>query len=170
MNPNSLKPQAPEQLLQHAKARSAAFVAKIQKAMNTIEEEIEENEGLYPYNGGRLSQAELCRRASVTNVALQAPSHKDTTRKWVEKWINSVHQRLTTGKKSVRKAVTDRMESWKEQHKAVATAYAVVILELGERDTRIEELEAENAKLRKDLSKLQSANIVPITQKNKGSD
>lgn len=157
--------RAPEQLIQHAKARSSAFVAKIQKAMSAIEKEIEENDGLYPYNGGRLSQAELCRRASVTNAALQAPSHKDTTRKWVEKWIAGVHRSLTTGKKAVRKAVTDRAESWKQQHSTIATSYAIVILELSEKEKKIKELEVENAELRAKLLKLQSLKVVPISKK-----
>jgi hypothetical protein len=165
MKRNAAVSRAPEQLIQYARARSTAFVAKIQKAMTVIENEIQENEGLYPYNGGRLSQAELCRRASVTNAALQAPSHKETTRKWVEKWIAGVHRNLTTGKKVVRKAVTDRAESWKAQHSTVATAYTIVILELSEKEQQIEALETENARLRTELSNFQSLKVIPISKK-----
>ena len=47
----------------HAKSRSSTFVSKLRQAMSTIEGDIEQNEGLYPYNAGRLTKAELCRRA-----------------------------------------------------------------------------------------------------------
>lgn len=135
--------------------------------MDVIEKEIESHDGLYPYNGGRLSQAELCRRASVTNVTLQSKGHKTTTLTWVKKWLERVHIGLTTGKKSVRKKVTDRAESWKDQHAAVATAYNIAMLEFGELEDRVRELEAENAELRQLLEKFRSSKIAEISKNAK---
>lgn len=159
--------KAPEQLLLHAQERTNAFVAKLKKAMNDIEKDIESNEGLYPYNGGRLSQAELCRRATVTNVALQSESHKTTTLIWVKKWLERIHHGLTTGKKLVRKKVTDRAESWKEQHAALATAYNIAMIEYGELENRVQALEAENGNLRDQLAEKRSLKVVPIPKRKK---
>ena len=163
--PDSRKP--PEQLIIHAQERTNAFVAKLKKAMDVIEKEIESHDGLYPYNGGRLSQSELCRRAAVTNVALQSAGHKNTTLTWVKNWLVRVHLGLTTGKKSVRKKVTDRAESWKDQHAALATAYNIAMIKFGELETRVRELEAKNAELRHQLAMCRSSKIAHISKKPK---
>lgn len=142
----------PDALLQHSRNRSTEFVKKIREAMQKIELDIEQNDGLYPFNGGRLTQAELCRRAGVTNVALQGAAHKHTTRIMVEAWLKTVTAGITTGRKAVRRAVTDRAENWKAQHKAIGTAYHITVLEMIEMKRRILELEQENVALREQLT------------------
>ncbi len=141
----------PEGLLQSARNRTVAFTNNIRSAMKQIELEIDQNQGLYPFNGGRLTQAELCRRAKVTNVALQGPAHKDTTRVMVDAWLKTVRAGITTGRKSVRRAVTDRAENWKAQHAAVATAYHIAVLEMNEMKLRVRDLEREAESLREHL-------------------
>ena len=110
---------APAGLIDHAKQRTLAFIAKLKAAMAAIELEIDQNEGLYPFNGGRLTQAEVCRRAGVSNIALQGPAHKDTTKKLVDDWLLRVRAASVTGKKSVRRTVSSRAEAWKAQHARV---------------------------------------------------
>lgn len=81
---------APAGLIAFAKKRNQAVVTKLRASMKTIEAEIDAHEGIYPLNGGKLSQAELCRRAGISNVTLSTPAHRDTTHKMVEAWLARV--------------------------------------------------------------------------------
>lgn len=155
----------PAGLLQSSKNRTVAFTNNIRAAMKQIELEIDQNQGLYPLNGGRLSQAELCRRAKVTNVALQGPAHKDTTRVMVDAWLKKLRAGITTGRKSVRRVVTDRAENWKAQHTAVATSYHIVVLEMIEMKRRVRDLEREAESLREQLRLRSEKSVVKMPRK-----
>lgn len=113
----------PNPLLNFSKQRSTDIVAKLRKAMSLIEKEIEEQEGLYPFNKGRLTQAEVCRRAGVSKVTLQGSQHKATTKVEVDEWVERVTSGIVKGKKNVRKAITDRAETWKADLKEIAQRY-----------------------------------------------
>lgn len=106
--PTSSKRKAdlPDALLAHSRGRTDDVTDKLRRAMKVIEAEIEENEGIYGFNGGRLSLAEVCRRANVFKSTVQGPAHRDTTKPMVQKWIKLVKKASVTGSKSVRKAVT----------------------------------------------------------------
>lgn len=134
--------RAAGRLSDHAHLRSDRVVAALRRAMGIIEAEIEANEGLYPYNSGRLSQAELCRRAGVANVTLQNPSHKTTTLVEVNKWLARVRAKIVAGQKSVRKTVTDRVDQWKHEYKKVATHYNVSRLEVADLKGRLKDANA----------------------------
>ena len=56
------------------------MLQRLRKAMQDIEAEIAQHQGVYPFNHGRITQSELCRRADVKKATLQTPLHKDTTR------------------------------------------------------------------------------------------
>jgi len=45
--------------------RTEAALARLRKAMADIEADIAAHQGIYPYNHGRVTQSELCRRADV---------------------------------------------------------------------------------------------------------
>jgi hypothetical protein len=146
-------------LLIHAKARTETVIAKVRGALAAIELDIEQNEGIYPYNGGRLTQAEVCRRAGIHKVTLQGGPHRTTTREMIEVWLKAVRIRLVTGKKMVRKSVTARADDWKERYLNAARMshlyHNQMVALAEERDqgrVRIAELEAEVLKLRSELS------------------
>ena len=82
--------KSPNALLDHSKSRTKEVVKKIREAMQTIELDIDQNEGIYPFNGGRLTQAEVCRRAGVHKITLQGPAHRATTREMIEVWLKKV--------------------------------------------------------------------------------
>lgn len=134
--------------MQHAQKRTQAVIAGLREAMNAIEQEIDAHEGVYPFNGGRLSQAELCRRAGVKPITLLGPAHKTTTKVEVDAWLARVTRAMVQGKKSVRRAVTDRATAWKEQLELIAHQYHLAELRMVAMQARIDELEAENAVLR----------------------
>jgi hypothetical protein len=66
----------PPQLLAASKARTTDVIAKVREAMKQMELDIQNSEGIYPFNGGRITVAEVCRRAKISNMTLQAPSHR----------------------------------------------------------------------------------------------
>lgn len=165
---------APSGLIESAKKRTQAVVTKLRAAMKTVEAEIDAHEGIYPLNGGKLSQAELCRRAGISNVTLSTPAHRDTTRKMVEAWLARVKSATATGRKSVRRAVTDRADSWKRAHAAIAQSYRTAELDyvdmraqLQELRREVQKLEGENAALRTLLDTSGSTKVVPFPGKEK---
>jgi hypothetical protein len=159
----------PPQLLAASKARTTNVITKVRHAMKDMELDIQNGEGIYPFNGGRITVAEVCRRAKISQMTLQAPSHRDSTKLAVEKWIKKLTVRLTTGAKIVRRAVTDRAEEWKKVHDEIATAYHIdhltlvnVRVELEETKSRVKELEELNATLLEQLKMASGMNITPI--------
>lgn len=158
----------PPELLAASKARTTKVIAKVREAMKDMEIDIQNSEGIYPFNAGRISVAEVCRRAKISHMTLQAPSHRDSTKVVVEEWIKKLTVRLTTGAKIVRRAVTDRAEEWKRVHDEIATAYHIdhltlvnVRAELNEAQIRIKELEGINATLLEQLRTVSGLNVTP---------
>lgn len=149
-----------EALVAHSKSRTEEISNKLKKAMGVIEKEIEMNDGIYPFNGGRISLSEVCRRAGVHKITLQGASHKTTTKPFVEAWIAGIGKALLSGRKTVRKAVTARADDWKARYFDVARQlneiYAIEVIAkqqaLDIATSRISELEAEVNRLRAELS------------------
>jgi len=142
--------------------------------MKDIESEIDEHEGIYPLNGGKLNQAEVCRRAGISNVTLSTPAHRDTTHKMVDSWLKKIKQSTVTGRKSVRKAVTERAEDWRREHAAIAQSYRVAELEMLDMKSSLKKSEAElrrlsdeNSALRQLLETSGASKVVPLTKKVK---
>lgn len=103
--------------------------SRLQEAMSIIEQEIEENQGIYPYHGGRLSQAELCRRARVDNTVLGNDTHKASTRPWVNAWLLRMKAKMVTGKRAVRKTVTKRADDMRQKVELLAAEVVIAKLE-----------------------------------------
>lgn len=87
-------------------SRTEAALQRLQKAMAGIEADIVENNGIYPFNFGRVTQSELCRRADVKKATLQNPLHKDTTRVAIMNWLDALNSKLTQTRESTRARVT----------------------------------------------------------------
>lgn len=128
--------------------RTEAALQRLRQAMATIEAEIEAHGGHYPYNHGRMTQSELCRRADVKKATLQNPVHKDSTRVEVIEWCDAINARLSQARDLA------RLESGSvaQQDEAGCTALQQ---ELDELRRQLEaalrqnaELEQENAALR----------------------
>lgn len=134
-------------LQETAEKKREATIKKLTDAMKAIELDIQVNDNLYPFNGGAVTQAEVCRRAGVSKTLLQAPSHKTSTKTMVDKWVADINKRLVTGLKNVRRAVTARVDDWKQQHEFLRNSYHLDMLKLEEAKARISELTAVNAKL-----------------------
>jgi hypothetical protein len=166
MKTNSRQPPAaPKELVEHAHQRTTAFEIKLDRAMAEIERDIANNDGLYPFNSGRLSQAELCRRAGVDKKSLQGARHVGTTREKVKKWLDRVGIKVIQGKKDVRKTVVDRVDVWKEAHRQVAQDRHLAQLRLEGALERLRIVETENTMLREKLSHLSEGRIVGLPRR-----
>ncbi len=153
-------------LLQHSAEERERVRTKVRKSQAQIEREIEENEGIYPYNKGRVTQAELCRRAGIGMATLQGLAHKDSTRVEVNAWLARIKVRMVQGHRRVRRAVTDRAEAWKQAYHELQDGWTVAELEHVhrrarfhelelkdfQRQARVQELEAELAQTRRELT------------------
>lgn len=155
----------PQELIDHSTERTTKFVSKLTKAMRAIEQDIATNEGLYPYNGGRLSQAEVCRRAGVLNRSLQGKKHKDTTRVEVETWLKRVLAGIVSGKRNVRKAVTERAETWKADAVKAAQAQHISQIRLDGELERNRRLNEENEALRAQMRKASDGRVLLLPKK-----
>jgi predicted kinase len=155
-----MKTKPGDALVLHAHARTDQVRMKLRDAMKVIELEIEQNNGIYPFHGGRLSLSEVCRRAGVHKVTLQGASHRESSKPMVENWIEGLRARLITGRKTVRKTVTARADDWEERYKSIANKfnemYAIDVIAkdktIRELTDRVEMLEAENLRLQAALS------------------
>jgi hypothetical protein len=74
--------------------------------MAEIEADIAAHQGIYPFNYGRVTQSELCRRADVKKATLQNPLHKDSTRVEIMAWLDGLNAKLTQTRDSTRERVT----------------------------------------------------------------
>ena len=89
----TLPPTAPAHTHQHP--RTGAALERLRRAMTDIEADISLHKGVYPFNHGRFTQSELCRRADVKKATLQNPVHKDTTRVEIIRWLDALNLKLT---------------------------------------------------------------------------
>ena len=164
----------PPALEENARQRTIQTAAKVVKAMAAIELEIEEHDGIYPFNNGTLNQSEVCRRAGISKQTLQNPAHKETTRSSIDKWLAELSGKRISGRKKVRREVTDRAETWKQAHAQIAANYHIANLdrkaaaaELKDARARIEELEAIVEALREHVAMHPAANLHALPAKKK---
>lgn len=122
--------------------RTQAMLQRLRKAMRDIEAEIAEHHGVYPFNHGRVTQSELCRRADVKKATLQTPLHKDTTRVEVIEWLDRLSVQLAGTREASRERVTAVADDLAEELRAVQA-------ELAEARAQIAALLEENTRLQK---------------------
>ena len=119
--PPNIEKQTP--LLASAKQRTSDVIKKLKKTMTAIELDLQSHEGIYPFNKGRLTQAEVCRRAGISKMTLQGDSHKTSTKVEVDEWLSSVKVKAIQGNRNMRRAVTDRADQWKSELEALAQQF-----------------------------------------------
>jgi len=132
---------------ENANPRTEAALARLRKAMTEIEADITAHQGVYPYNHGRVTQSELCRRADVKKATLQTPLHKDTTRVQILAWLDSVTAGLTATRDATREKVTATADTLAAEVHRLEAELQAALLQLGLAEQRIEVLEMERAEL-----------------------
>lgn len=132
----------------------------LQELMRAIELEIDGNDGIYPYNDGKLTVDELLRRAGKSAAYLQKKIPKiEALKKEVNEWIRRVKGQAAIGAPSVRKAVNERVNAAKQELTDLRQAYSEsellltsVTAKLAEAAKKVDRLEQENADLLKKLA------------------
>lgn len=131
----------PDDMTDATNPRTLAMLQRLRKAMRDIETDIAAHHGIYPYNHGRVTQSELCRRADVKKATLQTPLHKDSTRVEVIDWLDRLGSQLADTRDATRERVTAVADGLSEELHALRA-------ELAEARAQIAVLREENARLR----------------------
>ena len=147
--PNSSAPPTP--VTEKVNARTEAALARLHRAMREIEQDVRQNDGVYPLNHGRVTQSELCRRADVKKATLQNSVHKDTTRVEITAWLDELNAKLVQTRTAVRERVTERADGLNERLTLAAKALESAEVELQALRARVQILEWENAELKMKL-------------------
>jgi hypothetical protein len=145
-----------------AAERAATTVEKIARAQRAIERDLEKYNGVYPYAGGRLSTEEVLRRAGLSETILQKRRHR-ALRASVNAWVSNLKKTLMKGRRVVRKAVTERVDSARDEIARIRQAWAEAELEYIEQANKITALTRKCAELENLLRILKS-------ESDRGSD
>ncbi|MES2880125.1 MAG: hypothetical protein V4713_17065 [Pseudomonadota bacterium] len=138
----------PDAMTEKTHPRTGAALERLRKAMRDIEAEVLENKGIYPFNYGRVTQSELCRRADVKKATLQNPVHKDTTRVEIMRWLDELNASLTQTRESTRERVTAVADTLTAELERLTLAHDDMQQRLEKAQQVIEQLQQENARLR----------------------
>lgn len=131
----------------HSHPRTEAALQRLRQAMAQIEAEIEAHGGCYPYNHGRMTQSELCRRADVKKATLQNPVHKDTTRVEVMNWCDAINARLA----QTRDAARLQLAASGAEPQSLLDQLASLQQRLDAAESLVEQLQVQNQQLRAQL-------------------
>ncbi|MBD9359674.1 hypothetical protein EBB_03750 [Methylomonas sp. EbB] len=85
----------------------------------------------------------------------------------VNEWLTRMQSASITGRKSVRRAVTDRAEEWKRHHSAIAENYRLAELEMLDMRRELKKLRDDNDALRALLEKTNAAKVIALPKKIK---
>jgi hypothetical protein len=129
-------------------ARTEAALQRLVKAMHEIEAEISANHGIYPFNYGRVTQSELCRRADVKKATLQNSVHKDTTRVQLMAWLDALNAKLTQNRDATRTRVTEVTNNLDAEVERLTVANIALQQELAGLQSLYAQLQAENTRLK----------------------
>ena len=122
---------------------------KIRRAQRTIELEIQGNNGVYPFNGGQLTEAEVCRRADVMLATLDEPAHATTTRRELGAWLRQVTAPAASASQRSGEDGGMSAAEWKAQLEQIVIAYHRANLEVAKLRGRVMELEEREKALEK---------------------
>lgn len=120
---------------------------KIRAAMDLIFEEMKRNSGIYPLNGGAVTQAELYRRAEVSETTIYKPQHSELKKKITE-WLAGLKKKEIVGRARVRRTYVERAEDWKSRYLSLQDYHILVELELQNNQSELEKSIAENVELK----------------------
>lgn len=129
--------------------RSGRVRISIERALKKIEQEMEEADGIYPGNGGRLSVAEVSRRAGVSSITLYGKNHRTTTLAMVRSWIGIQERTGRATRRGAKRSAAERVLEWKRRYNDIAASYKrMYSIEIVQRDAKIESLQKEVERLK----------------------
>lgn len=129
--------------------------AKILETLRIIEDEINED-GVYPHNHGKLTLAEVARRAGVGESTLRNRHHLET-KDHVKSWIKKIATRVPVTKSEAKAASMKKVAFYEDALRKVNTEAMLWREEL-------QALKLENQQLREQLAAMGKpfSNVVPM--------
>lgn len=145
----------------------------IQQEMRKIDAEIEKNDGVYPYAGGKVSAAEVLRRLGKGEAYLRKkePPVLVELRQEVESWVDYVTREMAAGARIVRRKVTERVEQVKTELDLVRQHYHEAEIELSDTQTKLQQAEKKLEEMQKQntmlLKRLNDKMVVDLDSRRK---
>ncbi|MFS2162429.1 hypothetical protein [Variovorax sp. Varisp62] len=168
----------------NGESRSQEIRTKMKNAMALIDQELIEHRDVYPYNEGRLTLEEICKRGGIGKVTLYGKKHRELKTQ-IDDWLSAIKERILKSRTedSDTRVAEPAPRTWEEMYKEIGNAYAIDALRWREdralrevADQRILELEALTADLnlaleglRVQLSAFTDGRVVPLGSKKVGA-
>lgn len=145
-------------------ARTEKTLRQVEDAIRAIVDDMTNNGGIYPHNGGAVSMAETARRAGINEATLYK---KDNTalKERVALWLDTLKKKETIGRMRVRKTFQQRAESWKEKYDALLNRHIITELQMQQLQSEKEKLQRDYDALLEQMRKGQADMIIPIPTK-----
>lgn len=173
MNKRTRTPPSPEtraKLKLSKAARDDALTTKrhesIRAVLQTIQDEISQNSGVYPHNEGKLDFADVARRAGMHPNTFYKPRY-DTVYNEVDAFIKAYETPSPDNPPNNRRTLAERYDALKAAHNDVLEHYRLAEVDREYAEARVTELEEENATLRLSLAEM-PLKVVPLRSNNQG--
>jgi hypothetical protein len=145
-------------------ARTEKTLRQVEDAIRSIADDMANNGGIYPHNGGAVSMAEIARRAGINEATLYKKDNA-ALKERAALWLDTLKKKETVGRMRVRKTFQQRAESWKEKYDALQNRHIITELDL-------QRLQSEHEKLQRDYDALldqmragAASKVTPIIKK-----
>lgn len=127
-------------------ARTAKTLRQVENAIRSIVDDMANNDGIYPQNGGAVSMAEIARRAGINEATLYKKDNA-ALKERAALWLDTLKKKEKVGRMRVRKTYQQRAESWKDKFDALKNRHIITELQL-------QQLQSEHEKLKRDYDAL----------------
>jgi hypothetical protein len=160
--PTALRRMIAEHGRGEARRRLVTTVEKIARAMRDIEQDVELNDGVYPFGKGKLSRQEVFRRAGLGPAVLEKKRTAEerernaATKQKLDEWLGHANAKLLRGAKSIRRAITARVDEAHEELKAIRQRWAEAELEYVDGQEKLAAANSTIAGLRKRVARLEA--------------
>lgn len=156
---------------ERGRKRSEHVRITVRAVLSTIEDEIRANSGVYPYNNGSLSSAEIARRAGIHPTTFFTAAQRSLGAE-VKAWMKSnAATHVASG--PVRRNLQSRIADWKKLYNGLAQSHRDTELTLHQTLCELAEVRAslkksleENEVLKKQLTELSPRNIYRFTTRD----
>jgi chromosome segregation ATPase len=145
-----------------ARRRVITTVEKLAKAMRDIEHDVEVNNGVYPFGNGKLSRQEVFRRAALGPAVLEkkrTPEERERNaamKRKLEEWLGHASARMLRGAKTIRRAITARVDEANEELKAIRQRWVEAELEYLDCQEKLAAANSTIGDLRKQAARLEA--------------
>lgn len=148
--------------------RTMVIEERVTRAIKLMTNEIDANEGLYPYNGGAITKNEIIRRAGIGKTTLFSKTQV-LLNAHVDDWLFKLKSKHHTSRGEIRASHAERAAAWKGKYESLAAAHHLSELELQQHRAEVYELKRSLSALQKlynknfaELQSLRNSNVVNI--------